>query len=129
MKRLLGLMMMVFVASMFTAACGGDEVKAPTYPACETDDHCSDKGEFCVDGQCRECGKTDQCKDGLFCVKNACKECGKKAHCESTRGPCLACKGNKCVGVTNCCTTTKDCPEGQKCKAKPGKKEGKCGTL
>jgi len=121
---------MVVAAGMLTASCGGDDTPvAPVYPACETDDHCGEQGEFCVDGQCRQCGKHDHCTDGLFCVKNECRECGKKKHCDKVKGPCHKCAKFKCVPKDNCCTTSKDCPEGQKCKAKPGKKEGKCGTL
>jgi hypothetical protein len=58
-------------------------------------------------------------------VDKMCKECGKSSDCKT---PCTACKGNKCEAVEGCCSGDADCPQGQVCMAKPGKKTGKCGT-
>lgn len=108
MKRLFGLMVVLLAAGLLAVGCGGDKgaKKAPVYPACNTDEDCAEKGEFCVNKQCVECAKASHCK-----------------------GPCQDCKDNKCVRKENCCTGPKDCPPGLKCLIKPGKKEGTCGTL
>ena len=107
MKKTFGLVVMVFAALMFVSACSSSDngSKAPVYPACESNDNCASHGEFCVDGQCVECGTCNHCKD---------------------KGTCMTCKGNKCVAKDNCCTTDRDCTGGKKCKARPGKKEGTC---
>jgi len=107
MKRLIGLVMMLVAAGLLAASCGGgfDEKKAPVYPACDSDQNCSEKGEFCVNKQCVECGKDKHCK-----------------------GTCQGCKGNKCGPKENCCAGPQDCAQGQDCIVKPGKKEGTCGA-
>ena len=95
----------------------------PTYPKCDNDDHCKDKGEVCVEGQCQECGKTEQCKEGFVCEANKCvpkPECTGNADCggdkKCNRGKCVqkdycdsdrdcgagSCKGNKCVEKGAC---------------------------
>lgn len=108
MKKLFGLLMMVLAVALLATACssGGGEEESPVYPNCASNGDCAAKGEVCVDKVCRECGKESDCKN-----------------------PCTTCKANRCEAQANCCTTDKDCPEGQNCKAKPGKKEGTCGTL
>jgi len=107
MRRLFGLLVVVFAVSFLAAACssGGGGEKAPTYPACSSNANCSEKGEVCVDGMCKECGKKGDCK-----------------------GTCMTCKDNKCEKDASCCAGDADCPEGQVCIAKPGKKTGTCGT-
>ena len=109
MKKLFGLFVVLVLAAGLAVSCGGKEKKkGPVYPACKTDVDCADKGEFCFNGTCSECAK--------------------KKHCDA-KGPCLKCNGGKCVGKPNCCSSKADCPTGEKCVVKPGKKDGTCKTL
>jgi hypothetical protein len=110
MKKLFAVAVAVLAIGLLAVSCGGDKQtkKAPVYPACDSTENCSEKGEVCVDGMCKECGTNKDC---------------------AAKGACLQCAGNKCEPKANCCKSDADCPEGQKCKAKPGKKEGTCGTL
>lgn len=107
MKKTLSLLVVLFAAMFVFTGCPKDNgAKAPTYPACEDDSHCADKGEFCADKQCVECSKDSHCK-----------------------AACTACVNNSCAAKENCCATDADCSGGMKCKVKPGKKEGVCGSL
>ena len=84
--------MIMILAALFlmTAAC------KPEYPKCKTDDHCSDHGEFCVNGLCQRCRTIKDC------------------------GVCETCNAGRCDAVVGCCTTDRDCAAGQLCK------EGQC---
>lgn len=123
----------------------------PTYPKCDNDEHCKDKGEVCVEGQCQECAKNENCKEGFVCESNKCvpkPECSGNADCgtnkKCARGKCVAqdhcdsdrdcgagsCKGNKCV-ERGACTTTGDCGVNEdcvanKCVAKTGNTSAEC---
>ena len=67
-------------------ACG-----KPKYPACENDDHCKDKNEFCVNKQCQQCRNDKDCKDGKVC------------------------KAGRCEAKSSGCTDDTQCPTGQSC--------------
>ncbi len=91
----------------------------PTYPKCDEDGHCADKGEVCVNGQCQECRDDQNCiaknGEGFECVEGRCeekKECTTDADCQG-----LVCRGFKCVPE---CAADADCPSGRKCS------ESKC---
>lgn len=92
----------------------------PTYPKCESDEHCKEKGEVCVQGMCRECATDANCKEGFVCDANRCvpkPECTDDTGC----GEGKKCKGGKCQVVAKAeCSADDDCPSGQGCKA------GKC---
>lgn len=105
MKKVIGLMVIAVVAMFFVAACGNGaaEKKGPVYPACASNADCSAKGEFCFN--------------------KVCSECAENANCTAA---CTQCTAGKCEGKPNCCSADADCPEGQRCKAAPGKKEGTC---
>lgn len=102
----------------------------PQYPKCESDAHCKEKGEVCVQGQCVECATAEQCKAGFVCDGN---KCVPKPECSGEADGCAPnqkCSKGKCVATTpvvtkveGACTTTEDCPSGQECKA------GKCAAL
>ena len=62
----------------------------PTYPKCDSDAQCSEKGEVCVQGQCQECATDNNCKPGFVCDAN---KCVPKPECTDTN-PCKA--GAKC---------------------------------
>lgn len=92
----------------------------PTYPKCESDDHCKEKGEVCVQGQCQECATTDNCKAGFVCEANKCvpkPECSGDSGC----GEGKKCSSGKCiVAQVSECAADDDCPSGQGCT------KGKC---
>ena len=95
----------------------------PTYPKCESDDHCNDKGEVCVQGQCQECATNANCKEGFVCDANKCvpkPECTGDTGC----GEGKKCKQGKCAVAESKpeCSADDDCPSGQGCA------KGKCTT-
>jgi peptidoglycan-associated lipoprotein len=116
----------------------------PTYPKCENDNHCKERGEVCVQGQCQECATNANCKEGFACQDNKCvpagPECTTDTQCPGGRiceaGKCAdpQCKGDdQCPAGTTCqrgrcqaprdaCTSNADCREGQECR------DGRCVT-
>ncbi len=92
----------------------------PTYPKCESDEHCKEKGEVCVQGQCQECATSDNCKAGFVCETNKCvpkPECTGDSGC----GEGKKCSSGKCiVAQVSECAADDDCPSGQGCT------KGKC---
>lgn len=121
------------------SACPG-----PDWPKCENDDHCKAdrKGNsagvdlICVFGQCQECAKDTDCKDGKVCRSYACvvkPECEADSDCSDNKvckaGQCKiecnadvecgsgsACKNNRCKALQSCAEDS-DCGEGEHCKA------------
>ena len=87
-------------ALLLLGGCG------PKYPNCDTDEHCAQKNEVCVNGLCKECRTDSTC--------NAADACG-------------ACIGNQCGRRANCCTSDADCPSGR-CWNVAGKNYGECGS-
>jgi peptidoglycan-associated lipoprotein len=114
----------------------------PTYPKCDQDDQCSEKGEVCVQGQCQECATDANCKEGFSCQGNKCAPkaqtctsdgaCGTGKICEAGTCAPAQCQDNAACGEGTCsngrcvakaegtCTGNADCGEGQTCQA------GKC---
>lgn len=98
----------------------------PAYPKCSTDEHCTEKGEVCVQGQCQECAADTHCKPGFVCDANKCvpkPECTDKTPC----GPGKRCKGGRCQvdkpqREPGTCAADADCPSGEECK------EGRCAS-
>lgn len=91
----------------------------PTYPKCSKDDHCKDKGEVCVQGQCQECATDKNCKAGFICDAN---KCVPKPECLDDKGcgPGKKCKGGKCATDVaarppGTCVAPEDCPSGEDC--------------
>lgn len=91
----------------------------PTYPKCESDAHCAEKGEVCVQGQCRECATDANCKPGFVCDANRCvpkPECKNDTGC----GPGKKCRDGKCKEAPReegACSVDADCPSGEECKS------------
>lgn len=92
----------------------------PNYPQCDNDEHCTEKGEVCIDKQCQECGADSHCAqkygEGRECASGRCElkpECKTQNDC----GEGLACKAKKCVPE---CQYDHDCAEGRTCG------EGRC---
>jgi peptidoglycan-associated lipoprotein len=114
----------------------------PTYPKCDNDGQCSEKGEVCVQGQCQECATDANCKEGFACQGNRCTPkaqsctddaaCGSGKICEAGTCAPAQCADNSACGEGSCqngrcvakaegtCTGNADCAEGQTCQA------GKC---
>jgi peptidoglycan-associated lipoprotein len=92
----------------------------PKYPKCESDDHCAEKGEVCVNGQCQECRDDTTCVtkhgEGHECQQGRCEvkpECRADGDCSKV-GAGLVCRSKKCVPE---CSTNENCPGGMKCEA------------
>ncbi|MCL2625823.1 MAG: OmpA family protein [Cystobacterineae bacterium] len=91
-----------------------------SYPNCKADDECSEKGEVCVQGTCRECATDANCKLGFVCDANRCvprPEC--MAHADCSEGQ--LCVDNKCVAdpyakAAGSCVSNSECPSGQECQ-------------
>lgn len=113
----LGQRLVPLFAVVVTVALAGCK---PDYPKCESDDHCKDKGEVCLNGQCQECREDAQCVtkrgEGFECQSGRCEqkpECRADGDCASV-GEGLVCRSNKCVPE---CASNEDCPSGRKCEA------------
>jgi len=72
---------------VLVSACG------PTYPKCDNDENCAEKGEFCLNGSCQ------QCRDN--------------SHCD---GPGMMCAAGKCQRQPGYCDDSTPCPGKQKCR-------------
>ncbi len=79
-------------ATLLLGACG------PTYPNCDGDSHCKDKGEYCLEKKCVQCRLTSHCAN-------------------ASTDACVACEKGQCVRKAGCCTNNLDCPSGKKCSA------------
>ncbi len=88
------------------AGCGG-----PTYPKCDKDDHCTERGELCVEGTCQQCRTDANCGAGEQCQAGRCEQ---KPECVSERD----CEGNQVCRSGKCkteCSSDGDCGSGLKC--------------
>ena len=107
----------------------------PTYPKCDNDEHCTEKGEYCVNGMCQQCRDSkdcpkgqrcnggrcdkivgycesnDDCTGGQACINNRCGPCSTDEQC----GAGSKCKNGKCLGPGQC-ISDEDCPENHECQ-------------
>ncbi len=104
----------IIAVSLTLGACS-----KPTYPKCESDENCLQKGEVCVNGQCQECRDADQCAIKYPGEKRECNagRCELKPECTADNdctaiGAGLVCRSNKCVPE---CAQDTDCGAGHKC--------------
>ena len=74
----------------------------PSYPKCDTDEHCEEQAEYCLNGQCQECREDTQCelKNGRqnFCHDGRCEfvaECQNDMDC-AAKDESLVCKQGLC---------------------------------
>ena len=96
---------LIVAATWAVAAC------APTYPKCENDGHCSEKGEVCVSGTCQQCRDDSSCAEGQQCNGGRCEakpECAKNADCTGN----LICKSGQCKQE---CASNDECGDNLKC--------------
>lgn len=111
----------------------------PTYPKCENDEHCAEKGEYCLNGKCAQCRSNDQCEGpGMECSAGRCTRrvgycddsvpCPGNGKCRDNQcGPqCLNndectgntyCSGGSCIQKPECGEGSDNpaCPDGQDC--------------
>ena len=75
-------------SALLVSGCG------PTYPKCENDGHCREKGEYCLQGTCQECRDNSHCEGpGMMCAAGKCQR--QPGYCDEN----VACPGNqKCRG-------------------------------
>jgi len=112
MARVKGALVLVVVIVCIAALAGC----APKFPICKTDDHCknaeNNQGKIvCINGQCQECGKDEDCGAGKVCKANRCEikpECLADVDCKGG----LVCRNQKCVPE---CTQNTDCGANMKC--------------
>jgi len=96
-------------AALLATGCG------PTYPKCDNDDHCSEKGEFCVNGLCQQCRENSQCTGaGMICVSSKCVR--KPGYCDEN----IACPNPQKCRDKMCgpeCIDNSECGGGEYCKS------------
>ena len=114
---------LLFAAAMsgiglLAAGCG------PTYPKCENDDHCSDKGEYCLNGMCQQCRDSSHCDEGFVCNAGQCAR--PEGYCDDST-PCPGnqkCRDNRCGAE---CMDNSECGAGQICKMNACVAKPECG--
>ncbi len=117
-------------AGLLVAAAGCK----PDYPACDTDEDCKAKKEFCVNRKCQQCRDSRDCKPGYDCAAGKCTAiagyCTDKSQCpegqECIANRCRACESDgECPAGLKCmqgvckkaeCTTDNDCPQDKECQ-------------
>ena len=83
--------------------------KKPKYPICKKDKDC-EKGEFCINNRCAQCGPGKECPDGKKCMDGTCRApdyCKSADDCADGQ----VCKDNKCTG----CDSDAECGEDKRC--------------
>ena len=118
----------LFFALVFSLGVIGMGGGGPDWPKCENDDHCKKHDDkevnfVCAFGQCRECARDADCKDGKTCNKKrfVCEErCSSDAMC----GDGMACEAGECVKAApkdtgkggQSCVEDGDCESGLTCQ-------------
>ncbi|MSP72313.1 MAG: hypothetical protein EXR76_09040, partial [Myxococcales bacterium] len=66
---------LIFGGAALFSGCG------PKYPKCENDEHCKEKGEFCVNALCQQCRDNSHCSGpGMMCASGKCDR--KPGYCD-----------------------------------------------
>ena len=128
----------VFILTIFVGtAC------SPSFPNCDTDEHCQDSEEaheqdrlYCLNGLCQQCRDDEHCEQGFECVAGSCERipgwCASDGDCPGSQvcrdnecGPeCLSnddcstgyiCEGGSCVQEPEC-SANADCEAGEICQ-------------
>ena len=104
---------------LISAAC------TPDYPKCDNDEHCAEKGEFCVGQLCQQCREDSHCTvPGQVCTSNKCSY--RLNYCDNNR-PCPGnqkCRSNECGPQ---CLGNDECGNGQFCDAGSCAVKPECG--
>lgn len=94
--------------SFLVSACG------PTYPKCENDEHCAEKGEYCLNGTCQQCRDNSHCEGpGMMCAAGKCQR--QPGYCDENT-PCPGnqkCRDNQCGAE---CLDNSECAAGSMCR-------------
>jgi len=99
----------------------------PTYPKCENDEHCEEKGEFCVNKLCQECRDSSHCSKkgaGYACSAGKCQR--KIGYCD----PNLPCSGRQVCRDNECgaeCLGNADCQGNTYCSGGSCIQKPECG--
>ncbi|MCB9528025.1 MAG: peptidoglycan-associated lipoprotein Pal [Myxococcales bacterium] len=106
-------------ATLVVAGCG------PTYPKCENDGHCRDKGEYCLNGTCQQCRDNSHCEGpGMMCAAGSCQR--QPGYCDDT----VKCPGNQKCRDNQCgpqCLGNDECGAGEYCESGTCTQKPECG--
>lgn len=92
-RSITALLSVFILTSLATMAC------SPSFPDCDTDEHCQESEE-------------GQAQDRLYCVNNLCQQCRDDEHCDEG----FECVAGSCDEIPGYCTTDGDCPGSQVCR-------------
>ena len=84
------------------------------YPDCDTDEHCEEFSEFCLNGKCAQCRQNSHCPECNQCVAGACEEVAGCCQSDSQCNGKEKCRSNRCGPE---CISDSDCDTGKICKA------------
>ena len=100
---------LIFGGAALFSGCG------PKYPKCENDEHCKEKGEFCVNALCQQCRDNSHCSGpGMMCASGKCDR--KPGYCDDS----VACPGNQKCRENDCgpeCLASDECGAGKMCQS------------
>ncbi len=129
------------VAILVATAC------SPSYPECNEDADCAEKGEVCLNAKCAECRSDEHCTtkfdERYYCQQGSCLQitgycnpengfncgefqkcrdfrCGPQCYPESVAEDCKPgeiCENNRCIPKPECLTDD-DCTDGKICKSR-----------
>lgn len=92
-RRITALVSVFVLMSLANLGC------SPSFPDCDTDEHCQGYEE-------------SQEQDLLYCLNNLCQQCRDDAHCDEGQ----ECDGGACRDIPGWCATSGDCPGNQVCR-------------
>lgn len=93
------------------------------YPNCENDDHCKEKGEYCLNQKCAQCRLDSHCGEGEQCASGACEKIA--GWCKSV-GDCVGrekCRDNQCGPE---CLSSDECGSNEECKSGVCQEKAEC---
>ncbi|MEZ4468357.1 MAG: peptidoglycan-associated lipoprotein Pal [bacterium] len=121
MFRFRGFLQALFLGAvgLVATACG------PTYPKCENDEHCAEKGEYCLNGRCQQCRENSQCEGaGMECASGRCQR--RAGYCDES----VSCPGNQKCRDNECgaeCLDNSECTGNTYCSGGSCIEKPECG--